>query len=139
MVTIPLQQLEQGQTEEHHHHSTAGSGWSCGTEEYQSSFFLPMCLLSALRVTPEGEKEGFVLRRYLNKSGSADYPYNLMTSHRYSEVAVRVPQSAIETCKLLRESLVGRFHASMEEIMSLQVSVPSTAADVSCSDKASNT
>jgi len=126
-VTIPLEQLERGQKEDHLAKSSPGSGWTCGSEEYRCSFFLPMCLLNALREKPEpAEQDGFVLRQKLNSTGSLNYPYNLMSSSSRGMwgsdrgAVIRVPQEAVDMIKHFRERLAGKAEVAIDEIMQLQ-------------------
>jgi hypothetical protein len=126
LVTIPLQQLENGQGEDRHTHSTQGSGWTCGSEEYRCSFFLPSSLLSALRVKPEGEEDAFLLRHFLNQGGSLNYPYNQMAAGGMCgwrrQVISEIPQEAYDMLGHFRQGLAGKVDVTMEEIMQLQVS-----------------
>jgi len=124
LVTIPLQQLEHGQRESYHHTSEAGSGWSCGSDDYKCSFFLPMSLLNAVRLKPEGNEGSFRLRSHLNSAGSASYPQTLSTSRRAG--VSRVSQEGIDLIAHLRERLAGKSDASMEEIMEMEALVPVT-------------
>lgn len=109
-VTIPIEQLEQAQTQDYHHSTTEGSGWTCGSENYKCSFFLPMCVVGALRVAPESVADNF-LRRQLNLTGSPQYPYNVMATRmgRWNQVErtifERVPEKALDVIKHLRERI----------------------------------
>jgi len=133
LVTIPLQQLENGQREQRHIHSTEGSGWTCGSEEYRCSFFLPLSLLSAVRVKPEGEKDAFLLRRTMNNDGSPNYPYNQMTAGGSCgwrrRVVVEIPQEAYDVLGYFRQRLAGKVDVTMDEIMQLQEAAPKPSAD----------
>lgn len=123
MFKIPLQQLESGQKESYSHSSKAGSGWSCGSESYMSSFFLPMCVMQAIRF-PSGD---FHLQRHLNRDNSPDYPYNKFSSSGRS--VLRVDRSHIDVVKHLRESLGGKASASIEEVIKLEASAPKSDKD----------
>lgn len=132
LVTIPLQQLEQGQGEEFHYHSTEGSGWTCGSEQYHCSFYLPTCLLNVLRVRPDGDTDTFVLRQELNSSLVPDYPYNLMAlrTRIRREAVVRISSAALGLIKYFRQKLTGRSSVTMGEIMQLQVPALEESSEV---------
>jgi hypothetical protein len=124
MVTIPLRQLERGQTEERFHTSTTGSGWTCGSEKYKCSFFLPMCLLHALR----DDKDSLLLRQHLNESGSTDYPYNLLSSSRRGRSEVSLSPEAFDMIRNFRQSLGSKAEVTKDEIIQLQSSTLHDAA-----------
>lgn len=126
LVRIPLSQLETAQENEAFSaQSTQGSGWTCGSESYNHSFFLPMCLLNLLRRKPDGETDVFAIRSSLNSSGAADYPSFKMTGRdryegSYGEVAQRISAQSFEMIKFFRQRLAGKSEISMEDILELQ-------------------
>jgi len=129
LLTIPLQQLQRAQSEEYHFNSAEGGGWTCGSEDYKSSFFLPSCMLNALRTKPEEEEKLFLLRSLLNKDESPDYPYNMIASQgrrRFMrEGAVpRLSEDTVGLIKYFREKLAGKSYISIDELMQLQASKP---------------
>mmetsp|Transcript_2589 Transcript_2589/g.5248 ORF Transcript_2589/g.5248 Transcript_2589/m.5248 type:complete len:187 (-) Transcript_2589:157-717(-) len=128
LVTIPLEQLERAQSEEYHYECSAGSGWTCGSENYKCSLFFPMCLLNALRAKHNGEDDAFVLRHELNQDGSPEYPYNIMSSssrRRWDRSQVlKVSRKTVDMIKYFRERLAGKDQVDTDEIIQLQASMP---------------
>merc|ERR1712167_66421 len=122
-VTIPLQQLEQAQVETLRSRSTPGGGWTCGSEDYECSFFLRMCLLNALRVKLDNDEgaDEFILQKTLNKKKSQDYPYCQMTTsdRSFGGITLKVSQSTIDLIKHFREKTAGKDQLDMDEIMQL--------------------
>lgn len=118
LVTTPVQQLEQVQREFRQYKSTEGCGWTCGSENYMCYFFLPLCLLKALRVKQDAGKDGLALFHHLNINGSADYPYDKMASSRgyRSNAVVRNSDEEMSMIKHLRTRLAGRTEVGMDEI-----------------------
>lgn len=126
LVKIPVEQLLASQKSEYHYKTTQGSGWTCGSEDYKCPLFVPMPLLNALRIKPEGGEDSFILRRSLNKDGAVDYPHNQLQSDTRRWGRVHIDRPSKETIDLLRhfqESLANRSEVSMEEVMRIQASV----------------
>lgn len=131
LVTIPLEQLERGMdADERQSSSTPGSGWTCGAESYKCRFFLPMCVLNAIRSKPDGETDAFVLRKFFNAAHSAEYPYNGMSDH-YNRRGreVQVSAETFEMIKYFRERLKGKSEVAMAEILELQAATPKPPGD----------
>lgn len=126
MVTIPIPQLERAQTETHHHTSTEGSGWSCGSEDYKCSFHLPMCLLEAIRAPLENEGDTFLLRQALNTRGTPDYPYNIMgyAGRTMRSDNPKLSKQTVDMLRHFRERLAGETPLDVEKIQKLQDSMP---------------
>jgi len=115
-VTIPLEQLEQGQREEWHAASTPGSGWTCGTEEYKSAYFLPASLFSVLRTPPEDASKPFLLQQRLNPKCLSSYPYSALEP-KYDAI----DQRTVDAIRFFRERLSGRLEdISIDEALKLQ-------------------
>lgn len=123
MVEVPLEQLEQAQEiEDFQHQSTNGSGWTCGSDSYRCSFFLPMCLVNMLRTKPDSEKDDFVLRRILNSGGDQHhYPYGSYNGRFGRE---KLTSEVLDMIRHFRQRLQGRLEVGMHEIMELQASCP---------------
>jgi hypothetical protein len=123
-VSIPLAQLEQGQKEHRQSHSTGGSGWTCGSDTYKCSYFLPICVIEALRAATGPMLQ---LPAHLNSSQSSDYPESLVSTGRGRYGGDRVPRvssEAFEVIKHFRQHLAGKGHVSIEEIMKLEKTSP---------------
>lgn len=134
-VTIPLEQIEQGQTidsNDYKNHSTEGGGWTCGSEDYRCSFFLPSCLLKVLRTKPQGETDTFVLRQLLNSDAAPDYPRNRLTKQmaygRGRCQVVRLKHEHLLMLQHICEGLAGKADPTMEDIVDLQTSAPKPPA-----------
>jgi hypothetical protein len=140
LVKVPLEQLAKSQeTEDYHSHSTPGSGWSCGSESFRYSYFLPMCLVDVLRTKPEGESDSLLLRKLLNSNASPDFPYSQIIggSRRYGRHSVtRISAEEMEMIKHFRQRLVGRAHVAIAELLELQKTVPAPADREAKADEA---
>merc|ERR1712070_1310919 len=136
-MTIPLEQLERGQTTfDYQSNSTEGSGWTCGSEAYRCSFFLPPCLLKVLREKPEGETRAFVLQQILNRNSASDYPHDRLTDsgQRFRCGAcevVRIKEEQFEMLQHICKGLAGKADATMDELLGLQNSAPKPVSKAS--------
>jgi len=128
MVTVPLEQLVRAQSAEMHHHvTTEGSGWSCGSGDYKCQFFLPTCLLRPLRSNEDDA--AFILRGHLNREGSPDYPYHQMASYRRmwgEDTVLNISRHTPAVIRHFREALAGKSAVDMDEIVRLQASAPTS-------------
>jgi hypothetical protein len=127
MVTIPVQELERGHKEDHHVASTKGSGWTCGSEEYKCSFFLPMSLLSVVRQKTADMDDAFLLRQLLNEGEASNYPLNSAEKGGYRRAAHRnITRNTVDIIKYFRQKLEGKPEVSVREILELQSSAPNS-------------
>jgi hypothetical protein len=129
LVKIPLEYLEAlQQSEEYNHTSSPGSGWTCGSEDYRCNFFLPMCLVEALR---EEVSDALELRSILNRKGSQDYPYNDMgvNGHyfRRFDSMLKLSRGQFEMIKHFRTNLVAASRLSVADLIKLQDAAPEAA------------
>jgi hypothetical protein len=119
LVTIPVDHLLSAQTEYHSYHSTEGSGWTCGSEDYKCSFYLPMPLLSALRTKPENGSDDKILdlRIALNDDSSPEYPYKKNSERRmYGRCSRNIKKETVDMIRHFREGFASNPNASIDEL-----------------------
>jgi len=112
-VTIPLEQLEQGQKEELHQASTPWSGWLGGSAEYKAVYFMPATLLKVLRIQPseEDDSKPFYLQQSLNPCCLSDYPHSMLTALRRRIQTIghsKLDQATLDEIRFFRQQLSGR-------------------------------
>lgn len=138
LVKIPVEQLLEAQTSERFTHiTTAGSGWSCGSENYNCSWFLPPCVLKAVREYNDPKFVGSALTKGCRGENAAnEYPYSKMTRHRgYGPNGmVKINETEFLVLRHLRQHLIARAEVSLGELLELQAAAPRPQAERSANE-----